>query len=57
MNRIKKFIHQALCLLFGLLAFEFFFAPIDPGVMSFTAGWTLAAVCCWLARICWQAGA
>ena len=38
------------CLLFGLLAMMFFFAPIDPGDIGFSAGWTLAAVCCWLVR-------
>ncbi len=40
---------QTGCLFAVFFAFEFFFAPIDPGIMSLTAGWTLAAVSGWLA--------
>lgn len=50
MKFIRKFICQMFCLLFGLLALMFFLAPMDPGDMSFSAGWALAAVCCWLVR-------
>ncbi len=47
--KVKRTVCQTGCLFFGLMAFEFFFAPIDPGDISLAAGWTLAAVSGWLA--------
>ncbi len=47
--KVKRTASQIGCLFAGFFALEFFFAPFDPGIMSLTAGWTLAAVSGWLA--------
>ena len=46
----KRFMCLMGCLFSALATFLFFVAPFDPGEMSFTAGWSLAAVSGWLCR-------
>ena len=51
LRKIKCVCCQIGCMVAAFFALEFFFAPVDPGSMSLSAGWALAAVAGWLALI------
>ncbi len=46
----KRFLCLMGCLLAALATLLFFCAPFEPGDVSLTAGWTLAAISWWLCR-------
>lgn len=46
----KRFICLEGCFFAALTAFMFFIAPFDPGDVSLSVGWVLAAVAGWLCR-------
>lgn len=50
----KKWLSYMGCIFFALTASMFAFAPFDPGDMSISAGWALAAVSGWLVKTLYQ---
>ncbi len=44
----KRFVCLLGCFFTALVAMAFFFAPFEPGEVSFSAGWALAATAGWL---------
>ncbi len=46
----KRFMCLLGCFFAALTAFAFFCAPFEPGEVSFSAGWALAATAGWLCR-------